>query len=378
MTRALASAILSRMTDRELKAFADLVGVCRRLRAPDGCPWDREQTLTTMTPYLTEEAVESGEAIASGDRNHVAEELGDLAFLSIFCLELLAGEGGPDLAESLERASQKLIRRHPHVYGDTTVKDGDAAYRQWQEIKKAEKGDRAEHASLLGDQPKGLPALVAAYRTQEKAAAVGFDWPDAQGPLAKVREETEELAREVGHDVTLATRHEVGDLLFAVVNLARHLRIDPERELRATTHRFRDRFPTSSAGSPSRAARPRRPRSRRWTSCGRRPSAALARRTPRGETHDRLVAVASRPRCSCSSCSGLQQACMMSLGKLMNPDDAPARANLEAARDTIDTLSAIESSTRGNLEPDEQRVLTQVLTDLRLNYVDEVKKSGGA
>ncbi len=230
------------MNERELKAFADLVAVCRRLRGPDGCPWDREQTLTTMTPYLTEEAVESGEAIASGDAAHVAEELGDLAFLAIFCLELLADEGGPGLAESLERAAQKLIRRHPHVYGDAVIGDGNAAYRQWQEIKQAEKGASGAHVSLLGEQPKGLPALVAAYRIQEKAGAVGFDWPDLQGPLAKVREETEELARELGTDASPATRHEVGDLLFAVVNLARHLAIDPERELRSATHRFRDRF----------------------------------------------------------------------------------------------------------------------------------------
>jgi MazG family protein len=230
------------MTERETQAFAELVAVCRRLRGPDGCPWDREQTLSTMTPYLTEEAVESGEAIASGDRDHVAEELGDLAFLAIFCLELLADEGGPGLAESLERAAQKLIRRHPHVYGDAQIADGEAAYRQWQEIKKAEKAGSPSHASLLGVQPKGLPALVAAYRIQEKAGAVGFDWPDASGPLAKVREEVEELAREAGGDVTPATAHEVGDLLFAVVNLARHLAIDPERELRGASHRFRDRF----------------------------------------------------------------------------------------------------------------------------------------
>src|SRR5690242_16769526 len=126
---------------REQRAFADLVAVCRRLRGPDGCPWDREQTLASMTPYLTEEAVESGEAIASGRADDIAEELGDLAFLSIFCLELLAEGGGPTLAEGLERAAAKLIRRHPHVYGDTSIADGEAAYRQWQEIKKAEKGD---------------------------------------------------------------------------------------------------------------------------------------------------------------------------------------------------------------------------------------------
>jgi MazG family protein len=228
------------MTDRERAAFEALVGVCRRLRGPDGCPWDREQTLESMTPYLTEEAVEAGEAIGSGNAVHIAEELGDLAFLSIFCLDLLGETGsGQGLAEALEGATAKLIRRHPHVYGTSEIADGEAAYRQWQEIKKTEKGGQV---SLLGEQPKGLPALVAAYRIQEKAGAVGFDWPDVSGPLGKVREEIEEIAEEMNGDTDLALAHEVGDLLFAVVNLARHLRVDPERELRAASHRFRDRF----------------------------------------------------------------------------------------------------------------------------------------
>ena len=231
------------MSERELrdqKAFAELVAVCRRLRGPDGCPWDREQTLETMTPYLTEEAVESAEAIASGDPDHIAEELGDLAFPSIFCWELLGEKGGPALAEAFERASAKLIRRHPHVYGEARVADGDAAYRQWQEINQAEQGAAA--ASLLGREPKGLPALVAAYRVQEKAGAVGFDWPTVAGPLAKVREEIGEIEEAVSGDTTPPVAREVGDLLFAVVNLARHLGVDPERELRAASHRFRGRF----------------------------------------------------------------------------------------------------------------------------------------
>ena len=194
------------MTDREQRAFAELVAVCRRLRGPDGCPWDREQTLETMTPYLTEEAVESGEAIASGATEAIAEELGDLAFLAIFCLELLGERSGVGIAEALERAAAKLIRRHPHVYGTGHVGDGDAAYRQWQEIKKQEKGVAA--ASLLGEPPKGLPALVAAYRVQEKAGAVGFDWPDAAGALAKIREEANEIEQEMGGDTDPARSEE--------------------------------------------------------------------------------------------------------------------------------------------------------------------------
>jgi MazG family protein len=229
--------------ERERRAFADLVAVCRRLRGPDGCPWDREQTLETMTPYLTEEAAESSEAIAEGDSAAIAEELGDLAFLAIFCLELLGETRGVGIAEALERAAAKLIRRHPHVYGDARVEGGEAAYRQWQEIKKSEKGEKGDRAaSLLGETPKGLPALVAAYRVQEKAGAVGFDWPDERGALAKIREETDEIEAELGRDTDRARAREVGDLLFAMVNLARHLSVDPERELRAATHRFRDRF----------------------------------------------------------------------------------------------------------------------------------------
>jgi len=231
------------MNDRESKAFEELIAVCRRLRGPDGCPWDRDQTLESMTPYLTEEAVESADAIASGKPDDIAEELGDLAFLSVFCLELLGERHGIGLADALERAAQKLIRRHPHVYGDAKpAADGDAAYRQWQEIKRQEKGGAAASVSLLGEQPKGLPALVAAYRIQEKAAAVGFDWPDSGGALAKVREELGEVERVLGPDTDPQLARELGDLLFSVVNLSRKKGVDPERELRAASHRFRDRF----------------------------------------------------------------------------------------------------------------------------------------
>ncbi|NOT34897.1 MAG: nucleoside triphosphate pyrophosphohydrolase [Candidatus Eisenbacteria bacterium] len=230
------------MNERDPQAFARLLEVCRRLRGPDGCPWDREQTLESMTPYLIEEAAEASDAVGSGKPEDIAEELGDLAFLSIFCLELLGERSPLGLAAALDLASDKLIRRHPHVYGDATVEDGEGAYRQWQEIKKAEKGSRPEHVSLLGEQPKGMPALVSAFRIQEKAAAVGFDWPEARGALAKVREEIAEIEAEVGGDTTPALAREVGDLLFSVVNLARKLKVDPERELRAASHRFRDRF----------------------------------------------------------------------------------------------------------------------------------------
>jgi len=236
------------VNDRERDVFAKLLGVCRRLRGPDGCPWDREQTLETMTPYLTEEAVESSEAIASGKTDDIAEELGDLAFLAFFCLELLGEKSGVGIAEGLERAAAKLIRRHPHVYGNVEIKDGDAAYRQWQEIKKVEKGDRA--ASLLGEQPKGLPALVAAYRVQEKAGAVGFDWPDATGPAEKVEEELAEVRAEAKAGAHAASsgvadprlEEELGDLLFSVVNLCRKLGVHPSLALDKANTKFATRF----------------------------------------------------------------------------------------------------------------------------------------
>ena len=130
------------MTERERSAFAELVEVCRRLRGPDGCPWDRDQTLESMTPYLTEEAIESGEAIASGNEEHIAEELGDLTFLAIFCLELLAEKGNVGLADSLERAANKLIRRHPHVFGKVKVKSVQEIKANWDRIKSQEKAKR--------------------------------------------------------------------------------------------------------------------------------------------------------------------------------------------------------------------------------------------
>jgi MazG family protein len=225
--------------------FLELWDVLRTLRGPDGCPWDREQSLETLTPYLIEEAYEILDAVAAGAPDDVAEELGDTLFLVVSCADMLA-ETSPHSLDSLSRATAaKLRRRHPHVFGDANVTTASGSQRQWQEIKQEEQNSR----SLLGKMPASLPSLTAAYRTQEKAASVGFDWPEVAQVVAKVEEELaevkEELARRGAEDTGPAHARlaaELGDLLFAVANLARFVRVDPERELRATVKRFRARF----------------------------------------------------------------------------------------------------------------------------------------
>ncbi len=218
----------------------------RRLRGPDGCPWDREQTLGTLTPYLIEEAYEIVDAVAADAPDEIAEELGDTLFLIVFCADILADRSPHTLDSLCLGAAEKLKRRHPHVFGDATVDTAHASQRQWQEIKQEEQQSR----SLLGKMPAGLPALTAAFRTQEKAASVGFDWPTLEPVVAKIEEELAEVRAELAarrgaggtgeaHPELAA---ELGDLLFAVANLARHVKVDPERELRATVGRFRARF----------------------------------------------------------------------------------------------------------------------------------------
>ena len=215
--------------------------LCRILRGPTGCPWDREQTPATLTPYLVEETYEILESVSHDDWPATAEELGDLLFLLMFQAEMVEERGGPGLEELASATNQKLRRRHPHLFGESPeVISSSDQQRRWQHLKKAEKGS----ASVLGQMPAGAPALTAAYRTQEKASSVGFDWPSVDGVVAKIEEELgevrEAMKQREGREEEL--RHEIGDLLFAVANLARYVRIDPERELRATVSRFRRRF----------------------------------------------------------------------------------------------------------------------------------------
>ena len=237
-------------------AQAELLDLVRHLSGPDGCPWDREQTLRTLSPYAVEEAHEIADEIAAGNRPAIAEELGDLVFLVTFLAVRLEQEGGPAPAAIARANVAKMIARHPHVFGDRKDLDAQGVLRQWEEGKRGETGvpgkagepgktggqGKQGGESLLGKSPAGLPALLRAYRVQEKAAAVGFDWDDVGGVLAKLREEVAEVEEAIqgGQDGKVA--EEIGDLLFAVVNLARFVKTDPEAHLRAATEKFRARF----------------------------------------------------------------------------------------------------------------------------------------
>ena len=227
----------------EIRKLVDLVA---RLRAPDGCPWDREQTIDDLRAYVVEEAHEVAAAISSGDRGELAGELGDLLFQIVFACRLGAEEGAFDLGAVIDRVHAKMVERHPHVFGAERLADADAVRRSWERAKLARKAaDSSPGAapSLLDGVPASLPALVAAYRMTQKAAGVGFDWPDAASVAAKVREELGELEGALAGDGSPeSVREELGDLLFAVANLARHLGADPEAALAACNQKFRRRL----------------------------------------------------------------------------------------------------------------------------------------
>lgn len=218
--------------------FRELVDLMARLRAPGGCPWDREQTFETIKPYLLEETCEVMDAIDSRDWKGLSEELGDLLLQAVFFAQMADEEGRFRIEDSLDAINRKLIRRHPHVFGDGSAHSADEVKRKWDEIKAEEKrAGGAARQPLLAGIPRSLPALAEASRIGSKAAAAGFDWPDIRGVLAKVREELDELEAH-GADEP----EEFGDLLFALVNFARFRNIDPEQALRKANAKFRARF----------------------------------------------------------------------------------------------------------------------------------------
>ncbi len=229
--------------------FERLVDIMRTLRAPGGCPWDREQTLASLRPFVLEEAYEVLDAIDRADAAALCDELGDLIFEAIFLAQVCAEEGRFTIADALDAAAAKLIRRHPHVFGDG---EGDRAgadgltagdvKRRWEEIKAGEREAAGQAPSLLGSVPPTLPALLRAYRISKRAATVGFDWTRPDDVLLKVREELSEVEAAIGQGAPDAVEDEIGDLLFAVANLARHLGIEPEGALSRATRKFSDRF----------------------------------------------------------------------------------------------------------------------------------------
>ena len=232
-------------------AMDRLLEIMARLRAPDGCAWDREQTPATLKPQMLEEVYEVIEAIDAGSPAHLTEELGDLLLHIVFQAQIASEAGDFTFADVANGIADKLVRRHPHVFGDTKTDDPAKIVAQWNELKKAEKPERQ---SALDGVPRALPALMRAEALQKKARNVGFDWPDVQGSLDKVREEIAEVTVEIESDVAFAqaneakfvptpeTAEELGDLLFSIVNLTRHLKLDAEELLTGANDKFTRRF----------------------------------------------------------------------------------------------------------------------------------------
>ncbi len=228
------------------REFERLVGLMRRLRSTDGCAWDREQTLESLRPFVIEETYEVVDAIDRGDPDALCDELGDFLLEAVFLAQISTERGDFDIGDALRAICDKLVRRHPHIFGeqagDGPSLDAGAVKRQWEQIKAEERRTAGRSPGALGSIPESLPALLRAYRLGRRAATVGFDWTDAAGVESKVTEELSELAAARAGGARAAIEEELGDLLFAVANLARHLDVDPESALRAANRKFSARF----------------------------------------------------------------------------------------------------------------------------------------
>jgi MazG family protein len=234
--------------------FEKLVAVQARLRAPNGCPWDREQTHQSLRTYLIEEAYEVLEALESGDDAKFAEEMGDLLLQIVFHSEIAREEGRFTVAEVIREIHDKMIRRHPHVFGETEAKDSAEVLRNWEQIKAEERQASAnkndakavaggpKEVSLLDGVSRALPATLEGFQLTRKASRIGFDWEEVGGVFEKLLEETEELKGASKEQDQLKVEEELGDLLFAAVNLSRYLKIDPEIALKKANAKFSRRF----------------------------------------------------------------------------------------------------------------------------------------
>ncbi len=239
-------------------ALQRLMTIMAKLRDPaSGCEWDKVQTFETIAPYTIEEAYEVADAIQRGDLGELKDELGDLALQIVFHAQMAAEAGHFTLAEVLNATSDKMERRHPHIFGD----DPTGGHHRWEEIKAAERADKADDLSVLAGVALALPALERAAKLQKRAARTGFDWPDIEGPRAKILEELEEVATATSDE---DREEEVGDLLFAVVNLARFLKINPEEALRKGNAKFERRFRAIEA-EPGFSAMTLEEQERLWT-----------------------------------------------------------------------------------------------------------------
>lgn len=222
-----------------------LLAVMARLRGPDGCPWDKEQTPESLKPSLVEETYEVLEALDSENPSDLCEELGDLLLQIVFHAQIAQERGDFSMQDVIDSIHAKLLHRHPHVFGDAVVTGTSEVLANWERIKakEHEKKDKVRH-SILDGIPRGIPALNEALKLGSKASRVGFDWKESAGIVAKIREEVDELEAmlDQGHDHTDEIKEEVGDVLFSVVNLCRFLNVDPETSLKLTNHKFKRRF----------------------------------------------------------------------------------------------------------------------------------------
>jgi tetrapyrrole methylase family protein/MazG family protein len=233
--------------------FEKLAAVQARLRAPDGCPWDREQTHASLRTYLIEEAYEVLEALESGDDGKFAEEMGDLLLQIVFHSEIAKEEGRFTVSDVIREVHDKMVRRHPHVFGEKRAKDSAEVLKNWEQLKKEERiaagkknGDgskgKGKPASLLDGVSKALPAALEGFQLTRRAARIGFDWDSVEGVFDKMKEESEELRQALSARDAKRTEEEMGDLLFAAVNLARFLHVDPEIALKKANAKFSSRF----------------------------------------------------------------------------------------------------------------------------------------
>lgn len=228
----------------DMTQYEVLLDIMARLRGPDGCPWDREQTHESLQPYLLEEVYETLEAIDRNDCPELCKELGDVLLQIVFHAQIASEAGHFCMEDVCQSLVDKLVHRHPHVFGDAQVDGSSQVLANRERLKQQEKKAAAQRASILEGLPAGMPALLRAQRVQSRAARVGFDWPSLDGPLDKVEEEFDELRAEWQQGHTERAEEELGDLLFALVNVARFLQADPENALRRAVDKFERRFRT--------------------------------------------------------------------------------------------------------------------------------------